>query len=399
MRIKENDLYKKIHCNDLEKKEIILKIKEIVTLFFRFLENGYESIRNDLTEPLFKIALDLEESGASLNTIEKTINYYFISNESRGIKLFEKLISKETVLSLVKNEHPIVLMHKLYSFLGEKNLEEIKIFDEIQFYSSQNSKNIEFLNECNKIDRNKIKKISNDDFFKIIDFDYRQLEYIFLDYDPYFLAHSMKDLDINYQKLIFSIFNREYAEMLKYSLDWVILDKTKSKENRAIILNRIKGILPNSMELRKKAMIKSNLILDDFFYKLRFKEKELNTIFSLFIFFMGLATNIRQNGFKSSKANFSELNSIEDPIVKYGLFILLNGYKPELIHLLLENLIVSGDYNQLEYFKKLISLESIVLISMGYDEIFLFEFYIQTIGEKYRTELENYLQIALDSIN
>lgn len=66
------ELSRRIQCSEKEKDQLLIFIRNTISLAYEFSEHGYEAIRDKLNEPTLSFGLGLIESGASILSAEKS---------------------------------------------------------------------------------------------------------------------------------------------------------------------------------------------------------------------------------------------------------------------------------------------------------------------------------------
>lgn len=391
------ELSRRIQCSEKEKDQLLIFIRNTISLAYEFSEHGYEAIRDKLNEPTLSFGLGLIESGASILSAEKILKYRLLTSENRGKKFLEKLISTEAILSTYRTEHPTILMYRLFSYLGEKYSRENGLFLEMRNVSQKRHRYTEYFAGLEKSEKPPLDFLNLHPFHKILEFDQRQKEFLLLDLNPFDIAYTLQDLEDYLKKPIYFALSRETAEMVKYASDWIEKNPDRRKSFQNLITSRMKGIEPNSIELRKAKFPFSLLPKgEDFLDRLKLDSGEKSKLIQLVVVLMSVASSIREKGFLESRVILSQIDDEKNPFLKFSLGLVLDGYSPQFIQDVLEKFILSDNAYGFEFVRSLFVLEGCIFLSRGATEEVILDYFLQTLGEEYREKIEVFIDEMFD---
>ena len=381
------ELAKKLHISIKEKDRHYRYILELIEFIYFLLDSKENSKTSNY--PLFNMGLRLRELGAKREEIEKALNYHLLSSDYRGSKFIENLFSIEAFISYLDHEHPKYTYHKLISYLGEEFVLSNQLSLVRDAYFLGKSIQIENLVNENSIFLPK----EYEDLNMINNLNQIQMEYLFFDLDPIFIASGLYNFPYKIQMKLISFLPFEVQQMTLYNL----IEKKVNIDLFDFILARMRGIEKNSFELRRYHQYHNRLYKgEELSYRLNASPKSKFQLKEILLILLGVLGKIREVGFLSSKEILSYINMEDFLFLKLGLQYVLEGWHPINIRFILENYILSGDFKGIEFLKRYIILDGCCSIAMNIPEYVILEKSIQTIGSEYREDIEKFLN---DSVN
>lgn len=117
-----------LNLSDDEKEKVILTAYRMLDLTIKAQNKGilpleYECLDDDST--LFKLGIQLMVNGVDPNFMEKTLQYFILSNGYTGIELLENLLIAEGILCIAQGRHYSMVVYIMGSILGERGLNTI----------------------------------------------------------------------------------------------------------------------------------------------------------------------------------------------------------------------------------------------------------------------------------
>lgn len=384
------ELSKRLNISQKEKLRLTNYISELIEFMYYLLGSEGEDFSN--FPSLFRMGLNLKRSGAERYEIEKALRYHILSSDYRGYKFIQNLFAVEAFISYIENEHPKILYHKLISYLGEDFVYSNALLSENNklFNSKESDFEIILKNTSNFLDK------EFQELEKIISLSSLQMEYLFFDLNPRFIATGLNLLPYEIQKKILNFLPFEIQQMTVIILS-KINHQSSGIEFLRFLLDRIRGIEKNSFELRRLYIPYNRLYKgEEFSYRLNTSTKLKVNIKEIVLLLLGVSGKIREIGFMESREIISYLNVEEFSFLKMGLQYLLDGWHPTTIRFILENYILSGDFRGYDFLKRFIILDGCFSLSIKLPEYIILENCIQTIGFEHRQEIETYLNEAID---
>jgi hypothetical protein len=384
------ELSKRLNISSKEKSRLFKYILELIELIYLLL--GKDQIDYSSFPPLFRMGLKLKISGAERTEIEKALRYHILSSDYRGYKFIENLFTIEAFISYIENEHPKLLYHKLISYLGEEFVYSNVLLSENDklFYTKSLDHEIILKKNSNSLPH------QFEELKMILSLSSLQMEYLFFDLNPSFIASGMDLLPYEIQKKIATFLPFEIQQMTL-----IILSKMEKQQSEIeffkFLLGRLRSTEKNSFELRRLFILYNRLYRgEEFSYRLNTSSKLKVNIKEILLILLGVSGKIREIGFLGSKEIISLLNVEDFTFLKMGLQYLLDGWHPTTIRFILENYILSGDFRGSEFLKRFIILDGCYSLSIKLPEYVLLEKCIQTIGSEHRQEIETFLNEAVE---
>jgi len=385
------ELSKRLQISPKEKDRHHKYILELIEYIY-FLMDSKENSKSS-NYPLFNMGLRLKELGAKREEIEKALRYHLLSSDYRGTKFIENLFSIEAFISYLDHEHPKYTYHKLISYLGEEFVFSNHLPLERDAYFLENSIQIESLVIENSI----LLPKEYEDLNMIIKLNPIQMEYLFFDLDPIFIASGLYNFPYQIQMKLISFLPFEVQQMTLYHLIEKKDNKIFTSDLFDFILARMRGTEKNSFELRRYHQYHNRLYRgEELSYRLNTSPKSKIQLKEILLILLGVSGKIREVGFLNSKEILFHLNVEDLSFLKLGLQYVLEGWHPINIRFMLENYILSGDLKGIEFLKRYIILDGCCSLAMNIPEYVFLEKSIQTIGTDYREEIEKYLNDTID---
>jgi hypothetical protein len=381
------ELSKKLQLSNGDKDKCNEFINQIIEYIYLYRNRDFPKG----IHPIFDLAQNIKNSNGNFNIIEKSLRYHLLSSDYRGYKFLEYLLAVESYLSILLNEHPYQIYHKLISYLGEEYIFFNNLINNKETYFKQKYKIMDIIT-------NKISEKTNE-IRTIITLSQKQLEYVLFDLNPLFIVAGLKILPEEYKNKILSCF-------ADYSLDLINLYSNSEECNTQLgdefidfISARLNGSELNSFEVRRESIYYSRLYKgNEFTYRLNSNYKQKSQIKELILIFLGISGKIREVGFKNSLEILDMLNSEDYFNLKMGLTYVLEGWQPMTLRYILENQVLSGDYKGIDFLKRLLIIDGCHSLALNISEHIMFEKFIQTIGEENRVDIEKYINDATNAL-
>jgi hypothetical protein len=385
------ELAKKLHISIKEKDRHYRYILDLIEFIYFLLDSKENS--NVSIYPLFNMGLRLKKLGAKREEIEKALNYHLLSSDYKGSKFIENLFSIEAFISYLDHEHPKYTYHKLISYLGEEFVFSNQLTIERDAYFLGKAIKIESFVVENSI----LLPKEYEDLNLIINLNPIQMEYLFFDLDPIFIASGLYNFPYQIQIKLISFLPFEVQQMTLYHLMEKKINNINTLDLLDYILARMRGIEKNSFELRRNHQYHNRLYKgEELSYRLNTSPKSKFQLREILLILLGVLGKIREVGFLSSKEILSYINMEDFLFLKLGLQYVLEGWHPINIRFILENYILSGDFKGIEFLKRYIILDGCCSVAMNIPEYVFLEKSIQTIGSEYREDIEKFVN---DSVN
>jgi len=377
------ELSKKLQLSNGDKDKCNEFINKIIDYIYLYRKGDFPTG----IHPIFDLAQNIKNLNDNYHLIEKSLRYHLLSSDYRGYKFLEYLLAVETYLSILLNEHPYQIYHKLISYLGEEYiyLNSLIKNKENYFKNKYINLNIQTIRVSEKT--NKIKNL--------ISLSQKQLEYLLFDLNPLFVVAGLKVLPEDYKNKIISCCTDYNYELFNQFVDSEEITPKLGDEFIDFISERLNGNERNSFELRREAYYYSRLYKgNEFTYRLSSNNKQKSPIKEIILIFLGISGKIKEVGFKNSLEILEILNSEEYFNLKMGLIYVLEGWHPTNIRYILENQVLSGDYKGVDFLKRLLIIDGCHSLALNVSEHIMFEKFIQTIGQENRAEIEKYINEA-----
>jgi hypothetical protein len=385
------ELSKRLQVPLKEKERHHKYIIELIEYIYLLLNS--EDISKTFNYPLFKMGLRLKELGAKREEIEKALRYHLLSSDYRGSKFIENLFSIEAFFSYLDHEHPKYTYHKLISYLGEEFVFSNQLPYERDAYFLNKAIQVESL----LIDNSILLPKEYEDLNLITNLTPIQMEYLFFDLNPIFIASGLYNFPYQIQMKLISFLPFEVQQMTLYHLIEKTGDKITNLDLLDYILARMRGNEKNSFELRRYHQYHNRLYRgEELSYRLNASPKSKIQLKEILIILLGVSGKIREVGFISSKEILSYFSMEDLSFLKLGLQYVIEGWHPINIRFVLENYILSGDLKGIDFLKRYIILDGCCSLAMNISEFVFLEKSIQTIGTEHRDEIEKYLNDTLD---
>lgn len=385
------ELSKRLQVPLKEKERHHKYIIELIEYIYLLLNS--EDISKTFNYPLFKMGLRLKELGAKREEIEKALRYHLLSSDYRGSKFIENLFSIEAFFSYLDHEHPKYTYHKLISYLGEEFVFSNQLPYERDAYFLNKAIQVESL----LIDNSILLPKEYEDLNLITNLTPIQMEYLFFDLNPIFIASGLYNFPYQIQMKLISFLPFEVQQMTFYHLIEKTGDKITNLDLLDYILARMRGNEKNSFELRRYHQYHNRLYRgEELSYRLNASPKSKIQLKEILIILLGVSGKIREVGFISSKEILSYFSMEDLSFLKLGLQYVIEGWHPINIRFVLENYILSGDLKGIDFLKRYIILDGCCSLAMNISEFVFLEKSIQTIGTEHRDEIEKYLNDTLD---
>ena len=377
------DLSKKLQLSNGDKDKCIEFINKIIDNIYLYRNGDFPKGFH----PIFDLAQNIKNSNGTFMIIEKSLRYHLLSSDYRGYKFLEYLLAVETFLSILLNEHPYQIYHKLISYLGEEYIFFNSLIKNKETYFKQKYEKI-------NVKTNKISEKTNE-IKNIINLSQKQLEYLLFDLNPLFIVAGLKVIPEEYKNKITSCFTDFNLDLINLNANSEECTSRLGDEFIDFINSRLNGTELNSFELRRESYYYSRLYKgNEFTYRLNSNYKQKAQIKEVILIFLGISGKIREVGFKDSLEILGMLNSEDFFYLKMGLTYVLEGWHPMTIRYILENQILSGDYKGVDFLKRLLIIDGCHSLALNISEHIIFEKFIQTIGEENRVDIEKYINEA-----
>ncbi len=214
-----NEFTDRIRCRSREKEECLELVEKIIKYSIIYKEEGLSALAVEMKtndDSFLNLGIELLIEETDPNEVQSILFRHILAGDYHGKEFLQKMIILEGIYSIQIGLSNSILVEILLSLFGEEYISENKSDNYSEKLLNDVTEFTNFYNMIRKLSLPNIDLVSvtPKEFRKLLLCDAKGIQKIFREIDNIFIIRSIKNLDLDFKKLIYENIQERSAKIL-----------------------------------------------------------------------------------------------------------------------------------------------------------------------------------------
>lgn len=236
-----NEFTDRIRCRSREKEDCLELVEKMIRYGLIYQTGGAEYLARELKfidDSYLKLAIELLLEDTESSELQSILSRHILAGNYHGKEFLEKMVILEGVQAIQYRLNIFILAEILLSLFGEDYLVENKPDNFVESLIDSVGRITDFymkIRELEKPDPEKVNIIPKE-FRKLLQCDAKGIQKIIREVDSIFIVRAIKNIDLNFKKVIYESVTDRTAKILFEKENKEIFTQEEEFEARSRIL-------------------------------------------------------------------------------------------------------------------------------------------------------------------
>jgi hypothetical protein len=214
-----NEFSDRIRCRSREKEECLELVEKIIKYSILFKEDGLNALAIEMKtidDSFLNLGIELLIEETDPFEVQSILTRHILAGDYHGKEFLQKMIILEGLYSIQIGLSNLILVEVLLSLFGEDYISENKADNYSEKLLNEVSEFTYFYKKIHQLTLPNIDSVSvtPKEFRKLLLCDAKGIQKIFREIDNIFIVRSIKNLDLEFKKLIYENIQERSAKIL-----------------------------------------------------------------------------------------------------------------------------------------------------------------------------------------